>query len=75
MFKTISTVGSALLGNRGRNMLVATVLAGSLVSGETVMSLLLGDSSIGESDIRLRGKVVGSIIGVVSSKISCSFYN
>jgi len=56
-------------------MLVATVLAGSLVSGETVMSLLLGDSSIGESDIRLRGKVVGSIIGVVSSKISCSFYN
>ena len=56
-------------------MLAATVLAASLVSGDTVVNLLLGDSSIGESDIRLRGKVVGSIIGVVRSSISCHSSN
>jgi len=48
-------------------MLVATVLAASLVSGDTVVNLLLGDSPIGESDIRFRGKLVGSIIGVDST--------
>ena len=75
MFGTMSTVTSAFLGKGGRNMLAATVLAASLVSGDTVVNLLLGDSSIGESDIRLRGKVVGSIIGVVRSSISCHSSN
>ncbi|KAL2067630.1 hypothetical protein VTL71DRAFT_15726 [Oculimacula yallundae] len=36
----------------------------TFVSGDTVVNLLLGDSSIGESDIRFRGKLDGSIIGV-----------
>jgi len=50
-------------------MLVATVLAASLVSGNTVVDLLcLGDSSIGESDINVVGGVLeGSIIGVDST--------
>lgn len=61
----LSTVASAFSGSGGRNMLVATVLAASFVSGDTLVNLLLGDSSIGESDTRLRGKVVGYIIGVV----------
>ena len=56
-------------------MLVTTVLAASLVSGDTVVNLLLGDSSIGESDIRFVGKMVGSIIGVVRSCLHQSLLN
>lgn len=56
---------STIYGIRGSNVLTAMLLAASLVSADTVINLLLGDSSIGESDIRLRGKVVGSIIAVV----------
>jgi hypothetical protein len=70
MFGTMSTIASGIFGNRSRNILIATVFAASLVSGDTVVNLLLGDSSIGESEIRLVGKVVGSIIGVVRSQIS-----
>ncbi|KAH6708891.1 hypothetical protein BKA61DRAFT_678764 [Leptodontidium sp. MPI-SDFR-AT-0119] len=66
MFGNLSLIGSSSF-RRGRNMLVLTILAASLVSGDTVVNLLLGDSSIGESDIRFRGKVVGSIIGVDST--------
>jgi hypothetical protein len=65
MFGTMSTIASEIFGNGSRNILIRTILAASLVSGDTVVNLLLEDSSIGESDIRLVGKVVGSIIGVV----------
>lgn len=46
----------------------ASLLVASLVSGDTVVNLLLvGDSSIGQSDIGVVGGVVhGSIIGSVS---------
>ncbi|KAH6681482.1 hypothetical protein B0J14DRAFT_556901 [Halenospora varia] len=76
----MSTVASALFGNGGRNILVATVLAASLVSGETVVNLLLGDSSIGDSDIRVVGGVLhGSIIGVDSTAttydVNCALTN
>jgi hypothetical protein len=66
MFGTMSTVASTFFGNGGRNMLVTTVLAASLVCGQTVVNLLIGDSSIGESDIGVVGGVLeGSIVGVV----------
>jgi len=50
-------------------MLVAMILTASLVSGDTtVVKLLIGDSSIGESDIGVVGGVLeGSIIGVDST--------
>ncbi|KAH7317891.1 hypothetical protein BKA65DRAFT_557303 [Rhexocercosporidium sp. MPI-PUGE-AT-0058] len=49
-------------------MLLSLILAASLVAGEdTVANLLLGDSSIGQSDIRFRGKLDGSIVGVDST--------
>ncbi|KAH6704112.1 hypothetical protein BKA61DRAFT_660773 [Leptodontidium sp. MPI-SDFR-AT-0119] len=66
MFGTLSIIGSSSFRNGGGNMLVLTILAASLVSGDTVVNMLLSDSSIGESDINFRGKVVGSIIGVDS---------
>lgn len=60
-------------------MLVAIVLAASLVSGDAVVNLLLGDSSIGVSNFivveGLGGVLEGSIIGVVCSPISCCFSN
>jgi len=59
MLGKLSTVASACM---------ATVLAASLVSGETVVNLLLGDSSIGDSDIRVVGGVLhGSVIAVDST--------
>ncbi|KAH8648174.1 hypothetical protein BGZ60DRAFT_437730 [Tricladium varicosporioides] len=63
----MSTAAFTIFGYSFRNMLVGSFLVASLVSGEAVVNLLLGDSSIGESDIRFRGKVVGSIIGVDST--------
>jgi hypothetical protein len=72
VFRIMSTVASAFFGNRGSAMLIATVLAASLVSGQTVVDLLIGDSSIGESDIEVVGGVLeGSIIGVVRSPFCC----
>jgi len=75
MFGTILIVASAFIGN----VLVAVVLAASLVSGDTVVNLLLGDSSIGLSNFvavdKLGGVLEASIIGVVCSPISCCFRN
>jgi hypothetical protein len=47
-------------------MLAVTILITHLVSANAVVNLLLGDSSIGESDIEVVGGVLeGSTIGVV----------
>jgi len=66
MFGTMSTAVSG-----ARNMLVGIVLAASLVSGDTVVNLLLGDSSIGESNfvvVEGQGAVLeASVIGVDST--------
>jgi len=58
-------------------MLVTALLAASLVSGQTVVDLLIGDSSIGESDIQVVGGVLeGTIIASDSTAttydVSCA---
>jgi len=75
MFAVILIVASAFAGN----VLVAIVLAASLVSGDIVVNLLLGDSSIGLSNFvaveKLGGVLEASVIGVVCSPIPCCFRN
>lgn len=62
---TVDNIQTSFMMLKFMPVIIAMALAISLVSADTVVNLLLGDSSIGESDIRLRGKVVGSIVGVV----------